>query len=696
MDLSSTRRRPVLPLLALLAFALLTSRSAHALDAIVLEVRELTVGGVPIEGASVRLDLVSDAHTRLTVGARTASLPDPVGRLTGIALECTAPVIADPVFGCADGRLVARGGPTGVIDLRIGGEYRLDTGVGQFTGRDLALAGTRVSFEGNVNPRGWTMEGRSGATSVGELAKFVRPWFKLPADLTVDGKLTLRAKAADAGDGLVADVEAAFDGVDLTNEASTLVAEQLSAAATLRARPSSADTALELRVTGTQGQALFGPVLLDLGKNALTLDARGKLSERALSLDAIRLQQIDLIDLSGSGSVDLTTETPALTGEFELARLQFPAAYTSYLQITLAASLLGDLDTSGALNGDFSVVSNAITRLHARPVKLTMRDRKDQLHITEMNGELFWAPADGAAPDASRISWASGGAFGLAGGAAELEFVALGDSIALIRPTKLPVFDGAVAIQTFAMANIGGDDMEVAFRGDVEAISMPLLSKAFGWPELSGTLSGRIPGVQLKDNLLTFDGDIEAQVFGGSIVGSNIRLQDPLGNFPELFADVRARDLDLGMVTNTFEVGSITGKLEADILGLHLFDWSQPIAFDARLATPKGDESRHRISAKAVSTLSNVGGGGGGVVQALQSGVLRYFDEYSYDKLGIRCRLKDDVCVMSGIEPARNGYYIVKGSGLPRIDIIGNSGRVNWPQLMSSIVNAEFGAAEVD
>jgi hypothetical protein len=234
--------------------------------------------------------------------------------------------------------------------------------------------------------------------------------------------------------------------------------------------------------------------------------------------------------------------------------------------------------------------------------------------------------------------------------------------------------------------------MEVEFKGNVDPISMPLLTKAFGWPEFSGKLSASVPGVTLKDNVLVFQGNVESQVFGGNIVGSNIRLQDPLGAFPQFFADVRARDLDLGLVTKTFEVGSITGKLEADVLGLQLFGWS-PVAFNARLATPKGDKSRHRISAKAVSSLSNVGGGGGGVVQALQSGVLKFFDEYSYDKLGIRCRLRGDVCEMSGVEPAPAGYYIVKGSGIPRIDIVGNQGRVRWSQLMSSIATAEFGGA---
>ena len=65
------------------------------------------------------------------------------------------------------------------------------------------------------------------------------------------------------------------------------------------------------------------------------------------------------------------------------------------------------------------------------------------------------------------------------------------------------------------------------------------------------------------------------------------------------------------------------------------------------------------------------------------------------DKLGIRCRLRGDVCEMSGIEPAPNGYYIVKGAGIPRIDIVGNQGHVNWNGLMSSILKADLGGASV-
>jgi len=675
------------------ALLLLLAPAAHAVDALVLEVGELRVAGIPVEGASARLDLLSDKDMRVTITARSATLPDPVNKLSDLAYVCATPVIADPRFGCDAGRLTGRGGPTGVIDAAMTASMNTKTGVTTFGGSGLKLAGTTATFDGSVDDKGWKVKGRTGSTTVEALRQFVAPWFELPKDITGDGKVTLEGSAADAGAGTVVDATINLDEVSLTNEASTVVTDGLAAVARLRARLSDASTALELDLSGKKGQVLVNPVLLDFGKNPLELTSRATMKGDILAIESLRLMQVDLIDVTGTGSVNLSGEIPTVSGDFQLAKFQFPAAYTSFMQITLATtSVLSDLRTSGSLTGRLAVRDNGITALQVAPKGLELHDNRDRLHLSQVNGDIHWAPEGAPGAPKSTLSWASGGAYGLSGGAATLEFVAKGSGFYLTRPTKLPVFDGALAIDTLALDKLDGENLEVAFKGKVEPISMPLLAKAFGWPEFSGTLSASVPGVTLKDNVLTFQGNVESEVFGGHIVGSNIRMQDPLGRFPQFFADVRARDLDLGLLTQTFEVGSITGKLEVDVLGLELFAWS-PTAFTARLATPKGDKSRHRISAKAVSSLSNVGGGGGGVVQALQSGVLQFFDEYSYDKLGITCKLMGDVCEMSGIEPAGVGYYIVKGAGLPRIDIIGSQGRVNWNQLLSSISTAEFSGA---
>jgi hypothetical protein len=633
---------------------LLCAPAAHAIDAIVLEVRELSIAGTPFEAASARLDLATD-QPRLTLKARGVTLPEPAGKFSDLALLCERPVIAEPRFGCDAGRFTARGGPTGAVDMQIRAELRSDTGITTFSGKGLAVAGSQVSLDGRIDERGWQVKAVTGAARLSALRKFVAPWFALPADITGDGEVRLEGTLADRGAGLIADLSAKLDAVDLTNEASTVVTDKMSANARLRMEPRGKDSFLVVEMRGRGGQVLVNPVYFDFGANPLELEMRGTLAGDILNMDSLRLVQARLLDMNGSGRVNLAGELPSLTGDFKLNHVEFPAAFASYVAIPLATSLIGDAKTSGSLSGDISIADNSVRLLRVKPVGLDFNANKGSLHMEGIDGEIFWAPAGGADAQVSKLSWTSGGAYGLSGGASSIEFVAYGANFALTRPAKLPVFDGALAIDNFAMGNLGATDMEVSFKGEVEPISMPLLAKAFGWPEFAGTLAASIPGVRLRNNVLTFDGNVESTVFGGRITGSNIRLQDPLGNFPQFFADVRARDLDLELVTRTFEVGTITGRLEADVLGLQLFAWT-PQAFDARLATPKGDKSRHRISAKAVSSLSNVGGGGGGVVQALQSGVLKFFDDYSYDKLGIRCRLIGDVCEMSGIEPAPNGY----------------------------------------
>jgi hypothetical protein len=111
---------------------------AHAVDAIVLEVREMTVAGIPVEGASARLEVLDEKSLKVTLAARSVTLAQPLGRLTDLSLDCGAPVIADPRFGCDAGRFRARGGPTQRIDLRLKAGTDLKSGISTFAGHGLA------------------------------------------------------------------------------------------------------------------------------------------------------------------------------------------------------------------------------------------------------------------------------------------------------------------------------------------------------------------------------------------------------------------------------------------------------------------------------------------------------------------------------------------------------------------------------
>jgi hypothetical protein len=49
------------------------------------------------------------------------------------------------------------------------------------------------------------------------------------------------------------------------------------------------------------------------------------------------------------------------------------------------------------------------------------------------------------------------------------------------------------------------------------------------------------------------------------------------------------------------------------------------------------------------------------------------------------CILRQGVCEMGGIEPAPQGYVIVKGGGLPSISVIGYNRRVDWDELLARL-----------
>ena len=285
----------------------------------------------------------------------------------------------------------------------------------------------------------------------------------------------------------------------------------------------------------------------------------------------------------------------------------------------------------------------------------------------------------------SLLSWDSASLWGIEIGAVELPFATTGRHFRLLEPRLLPIFDGGLAIGTLRVRHAGTEQMYVRFDAELKPISVAKLSRALGWPEFQGTLSGEIPDLQLSQGVVTLGGNIHAAVFGGNVVIRDVSLRDPLGKFPRLFASIDIDNLDLAQVTSTFSFGMITGRLSGQILGLETFNW-MPESFDARFYTPADDRSKHRISQRAVRNLSSIGGGsGGGVAAALQGGFLKFFDDFGYERLGLSCRLARDVCTMSGVEPTNGGYYIVKGKGLPRINVIGGQKRVAWKRLVRQL-----------
>jgi hypothetical protein len=683
--------RPWLRPLAALAVCC-AAYDCDAIDRVVLEIGQVSTAGVQASGATMTLDVtLKPNQSSPTLRTQIAQLRVPAAgagtySYSDIDFSCTDLLVKQPQFACNQGTLTARGGPTGRMAMGAAATYDSATGAASLSGSGLKVAGATTRFKGRLESGIWALDVDGDGLDLVPARKLAEPWFQLPHDDSLTGHVHFRLQSTGRLDAARVQTQLTATTADLnySNQPGTTVGQNLAAAVTATVTRDRGKLTSDLQLHSSSGEALAGAALLDFARNPLNLQAHLESSANTLAITQIRVTQKDLVDASGDAQIAVKGPSVLQAAHFDVQRLEFAAAYRSFLQLALATTDFGALNVGGRASGAIDITNDAISKISAHLQNVSMADSTTRLSLANANGEVHWASAPGATVEPSRLSWSSSSAYGLIGGPVQMSFTTQGKDFALAGNTRFPVFDGALVVHTLVIRKMGAPDAELDFDGHLEPISMPLLSKAFGWPVLSGQLAGRIPGVTYRDHVLAVEGDLIANVFAGTIIGSRLKLRDPWGPWPKLDADVTARHLDLDLLTHTFSIGSITGRLDTDIKGLELFNWS-PVAFDARLQTTPGDRSKHLISQRAITSISSVGGGGGGVTAALQSGVLKFFHTFRYDRIGISCQLRDEVCLMSGIEPARTGYYLVKGRGLPRIDIIGNAGRVDWPQLVGQI-----------
>ena len=664
-------------------------RVGFAFDGVVLTAGRIETPYASATGVRLSLNLAAPEGASGRVQANSIDLGSKLGRYTSIDLRCARIQLGTAKLSCSGGRLAARGGLIDPLSFRGGAGLDIPHDVLAIDG-SLPVAGGRAHLTGRIAAGNWSVRAKADGLDVPALRRLTTQWVSVPAEYSLSGRVDAIADIASRAQGIRVAATARTTALGLSNQAGTIAGQKVVADFTLTAVVDQRKADLQVEVRGRGGQLLIGPMLADFGPHPLDLRATGRLRGGTLELGTFHVDQRGVLDADGTARIVLGSASGERLGVDEarirIARLEFPAAYTSFLQLPLAATEFGALQTTGRASALLEITHGQPMRLDVTLDDLDIDDPASRLDVDNLSGAIHWSAMGQSAP--SFLSLNESRFYGLEIGATRLDFRLQGSAFRLTHETRIPVLDGAVVVRSLSGTGLGQPDAAARFDASIEPISMPQLCRAFGWPEMQGSLSGRVPNMQYRDRTLTFGGDVVANVFDGTVRGANIRLIDPLGPWPQLQADVTARDLNLDLVTRTFPIGSITGQLNADLIGLQLFDWS-PIAFDARLYTTPGDRSRHLISQKAVTSLAGVGGGGGLVTSALQSGVLRFFRTFHYDRIGLSCVLRNGVCRMSGVERAGPGsYYIVKGRGLPRIDIIGNEGLVNWSQLLSQTESA--------
>lgn len=656
---------------------------AAGIDTLIFQTAIVEGSGWRAQDVRVRLAWKGVEEAALQVSASGAELPPPLGRVRRLELTCTQARVTSRSVSCPDGRAQVESPKLERPDFPIAFRYELDTGVATVSFRQLAIVGGRVAGGVEVAPTGWRVH-VEGANVRAEQAKAlldgIGAW---PAGFDAAGRLTFTAKFAGSH-GTVTDVEVqgGVRALTFSGPGAGPAGEAVTADMDLRARKKGMEWEVGAGLVMREGDLLVvDPIVLS--PRAGPLSVRAVMNWRPEG-HVLRIAQLEFdhpraARVEGSLQLDVGQRVQLQAAELRLVEGDLAGFYESYIQPLALGTALDSLDASGHMQGEVRYQGGADISLSAVLDDVRFKDRKGRFEIAGLTGELGWSSA--ADPVRSRLHWNSGSLYRLQLGAARIAFETRGRSMRLVEPADFQVLDGKLLVETFDLENSAENGTSWRFDAVLSPLSMEAFSTAMGWPTMAGQLSGVVPSVVYADGRLSVGGVLLLRAFDGAVTIRDLVLERPFGIAPTLSADIDMKNLDLDALTRTFAFGKIEGRLDGRIRNLQMVDW-RPVAFDAGFATPSDDKSRHRISQKAVDNLTSLGGGIGGV---LSRSYLRFFEDFYYDRIGLSCRLQEGVCVMDGVAPAKTGYYIVKGGGLPRIDVIGYTRRVNWDELIDRL-----------
>ncbi|MDD3846091.1 MAG: hypothetical protein PHC90_06970 [Syntrophorhabdaceae bacterium] len=343
------------------------------------------------------------------------------------------------------------------------------------------------------------------------------------------------------------------------------------------------------------------------------------------------------------------------------------------------APALEGIEADGKLDADISVTSTDNKLATKGSVKLSTGslklpgaslgvaavDMDVPFDLTAAGGTVV--PAQGGRLGMITITGFTKGSYSLP--ELKIPFMAYGSDVAATGIISLPFYGGAVRIRGLAAKDILGPSPRLVFGALVEGIDFPrLLSEATGLT-FPGTVKARFPSVAYQNGEVVTQGKTVIDIFGGRIEAVDVYVKDLFASSRKIGGDILFRDIDLGKITDTIKVGKITGIIEGSVKNL-VIEYGQPSRFIFDLDTVKKWGVSRKVSVDAIENISILGTGSGGIGAVLKSGLNKFFKEYPYSRIGIRCTLENDNFNIRGKIVEGGKEYLIRRAFLRGIDVV--------------------------
>jgi hypothetical protein len=643
-----------------------------------LAIDKLSASGWVMENISLEFGFVGTTELSAHLTAASFKHDALPGGFKQIRLDCSVQRVQQRYL-CTDGRMSIADSPYGPQQFQISGEF-VDSEQIKLHAQGLRLAQGRVGVEVELNEGHWDLALNGARINLGSLKKHLATDL-VPKDADLSGYAKLVAqlsgfKAKPKGLGLMLQVDkfayADVEGLHVVEDGEFRLE--------VNAKREGPDSIGDSQLTLTKGQFYTDPFYVEVAEKPLSAQFRGQWNPIAdmLQIHDSRVVVPQVMESQASVRLD-TSSGEILQAEVDLHSEHVGNLYSVFLQPMLIGGMADDVEASGVLDAEIGLKDGRLQGLRAKLGDIHLDDRKGLFALYGLNGSLAWSRE--SHPDRSQFTIQGGQLYRIDFGPAEVHAHAQQGEVTLEQPLDLPLLHGNLQIKQLHAQGLLDNAPQWRTSAEIKGISLQAVTEAFEWPPMQGELHGTIPNVHYQQKRMGMDGELVIDVFGGSIRMGKLLIKEPLGRVPELFADLQLSGLDLAQITQTFSFGHIQGGLEGEIADLHLASW-EPIAFNARFNTPDSDKTPHRISQRAVDNLTALGNGVG---SGLSSTFLGIFKEFRYNRIELKAKLDGNVAQLDGMGHPDGGYYIVKGSGLPRIDVIARNRQVAWKTLLERL-----------
>jgi hypothetical protein len=259
---------------------------------------------------------------------------------------------------------------------------------------------------------------------------------------------------------------------------------------------------------------------------------------------------------------------------------------------------------------------------------------------------------------------------------------------------EIPIWDGGVVLEGAKIRDPFGKAREILLGLRVNHLDLSAMAKALAPFSIPGSLEGSLSKIRISPHSLEASGNLTIDTLGGRIDIGNIHGSAPYSRLRKVSMDVTLKDIDLKKTSESLKFGQMGGIIQGSIRDLTL-SFGQPEKFELEMHSVRRRGVKQYVNAEAVNNLSILSTGSR---YGFSSILLQFFEHFPYAKLGIYCKLENDVFTLRGTIHEDGVEYLIKKGPFRGIDVINQNpqNRIRWKQMIRRLKAISQGEGKVE